>query len=69
MAITLRSVFFLIKCCRPRVSVIAVVAIAERASELHFGETEAIAEAIGGAGETFEFFAPAGIEQVELRGA
>ena len=62
-----------VRTCQPalldRRLVVAVVAIAERAAELHFGEAEAIAEPIGGAGETFEFFAPAGIEQVELRGA
>jgi hypothetical protein len=51
------------------VAVVAVVAIAERAAELHFGEAEAVAQAIGGAREALEFFAAAGIEQVELRGA
>ena len=34
-----------------------MVAIAERASELHFGEAEAVAQAIGGAREALEFFA------------
>ena len=68
-ALRLRNSF----ACRPalfeRHLFVAVVAIAERASELHFGEAEAIAQAIGGAREALKFFAAAGIEQVELCGA
>ena len=45
---------------------VAVVATGERASELQFRESEAVAQAVCGAREAFEFFAPAGIEQVKL---
>jgi hypothetical protein len=62
-----------VRTCQPvlfeRRLFVAVVAIAERAAELHFGEAEAVAQAIGGAREALKFFAAAGIEQVELRGA
>jgi hypothetical protein len=37
-----------------------------RWSELHFRESEAVTQAVCGAREAFEFFAPAGIEQVKL---
>ena len=38
----------------------------QRAAELELGETEAVAELVGGVREFFETFAALGVEQIEL---
>ncbi len=40
----------------------------ERAAKLDFGEAEAVAEPVGGAGETLQFFPAIAFEEVELPG-
>src|SRR5260370_38262879 len=40
--------------------------MAKRAPELHFAETETVAETVRGAGEFFELRAALGVEQIEL---
>ena len=46
-----------------------VVPAAERAAELHFGEAEAFAQLVGGAGQLVEFFAAGGFQQIQLSAA
>ena len=40
--------------------------VGEGAAELEFGEAEAVAQFVGGAGEAFEFFAAIRVEKIEL---
>src|SRR5260370_6581867 len=51
------------------VAIVSGFVVAERATELHFAEAEAVAKTICGAGEPFQFCAALGVEQIELFGA
>src|SRR6266852_1566032 len=48
------------------VAIVSGFVAAKRSAELHFSETETVAETVRGAGEFFQFRAALGIEQIEL---
>jgi len=43
-----------------------LVASYDRAAELHFGKTEAVAQLVGGLRQALQLFVAGGVEQIEL---
>src|SRR5713226_3284746 len=48
------------------VAIVSSIVVAERAAELHFAETETVAETVRSAGKFFQFGAALGVQQIEL---